>query len=186
MDLNLKCSICGMKINEKNIEYNNEALLIKNTILSIRYCPFCGVSSIYLNNSEEILSVDFKSLDSKTLNILDHAMKLEIFNGDYYTEASRLSLREENKKLFSSLANIEYMHARVHGRFIGTKEMPSLTKLNYTKYNDDEFLSMAKLRETHAVEFYNRNYKETSNEGIKMLFKALSSVEEEHIILTSK
>lgn len=184
--MKLKCSICGMNINENNIDYNKEALLFKNSLMTINYCPFCGVSNIYLNNNDYVLTVNHKDFDSKTLTMLDHAMKLEIFNGDYYTEAARLSIFENNKKLFNSLANIEYMHAKIHGRFLGNIKMPKINKLDYGKYNDEEFLYMAKLRETHAVEFYNKNYKETINEGVKELFRALSSVEQEHILLTSK
>lgn len=91
-----------------------------------------------------------KNFDDTTLNILDHAVKLEIFNGDFYAEASKICSNKENSDIFKALSNIEYMHARIHQRLgdlsvylkspnliiqsIRTKIMIYLTKLKYVKF----------------------------------------------------
>lgn len=181
----LVCSICGMRINENNIKLNERGYLDNNTIDNIKVCPFCGVSSEYLIHNNNILNTNFNILDEKTRTILDHSLKLEIFNGDFYKEAAILAEKEEIKELFQSLSRIEYMHASIHKRLGKFDELPNLIKLDYTKYeNDKELLLIAKKREMHAVEYYKKYKRQVCSENIKIIFEALSNVEKEHIFLT--
>lgn len=48
----LRCPICGMIINDKNYNFNENAFLMKNTKNNILYCPFCGVDAAYLYNEQ--------------------------------------------------------------------------------------------------------------------------------------
>lgn len=181
----IKCVICGMNINQKNFNLNNYAFIDGNKKNFIKYCPFCGVNEIYLQEDGEVYDVDIKTIDLNTLKILEHAMKLEVFNGDFYVEASKLVKDDKLKKEFLDLSRIEYMHANVHKRLGGFRELPILHKPDYTKYNKgEEFLQIAKKREEHAVAFYDKYSKSISNEIIKKVLNALSQVEKEHIILT--
>ncbi|MCY6370850.1 ferritin family protein [Clostridium ganghwense] len=180
----LKCVICGMNVNEKNFNLNSYAFIDGNKKSYIRYCPFCGVNEIYLQEDGKVYSVDVNTLDSNTIKILDHAMKLEVFNGDFYVEASKLVKNENLKKEFLDLSRIEYMHANVHKRLGGFKELSELHKPDYTKYKkDEEFLEIAKKREEHAVAFYNKYSKVVYSEIVRKTLNALSEVEKEHIIL---
>lgn len=183
----IKCLVCGMQINEENFNFNENAFLNKNEKTNIKYCPFCGVTSVYLSKSDEVFAVDTKKLDEKTLKILDHAMKLEIFNADFYLEAYNLAEKEEVKKIFHDLHRIEKMHAKVHQRIGGFSKLPDLSKLDYSQYKgkDDELLEEAEQREEHAVRYYERYEKEVSEDMIRKIFKALLLVEQDHIILTN-
>jgi rubrerythrin len=172
-----------MIINDKNYNINDSAFVDKNGVEIIR-CPFCGVSKEYLRDNEEYIEPDIDDLDDKTKKILDMGMKLEMFNGDFYAEASKQAKDKNLKKMFQDLSNIEMMHARVHKNFGGFVELPTLRKMDYTKHNTDELLLIeANKREKHAIEFYNRYFDKVSD-GINKIFKALLDVEKEHTEIT--
>ncbi|PAB60696.1 ferritin family protein [Anaeromicrobium sediminis] len=180
----LKCLICGMNINLKNYRLNENTFLEKNEEEHIINCPFCGVGKVYLDNNKALFKVESKELDEETLKVLDKAMKLEVFNGEFYKEASELAKNNEIKELFKELSSVEFMHARVHKMLGGFKEMPKLHKPDYTKYDsDDLLLEEARKREKHAIEFYNKNSKVVCSNVVKEVLKALSHVEKQHEII---
>lgn len=181
----IKCVICGMEINEKNYDFNKYGIINGNTDKDINSCPFCGVGMQYLIENGSIYEVDSEKLDDKTKIILDHAVKLELFNSDFYKRASEIAKDIKVKNLFNSLSKIEKMHAKVQMRLIGYTKEPLLNKLDYNKYdNDIILLEMSQKREEHAVNFYNKYIGEIDNNIIKEIFKAFICVEKEHIILT--
>lgn len=178
------CTICGMEINARNYNLNREGLINKNSSEEISSCPFCGAGNEYFSH-ESIVDYHKDLLDDNTIKILDHAMKLEVFNGDFYRQASILAKEQKNKKVFEALSRIEMVHARVHQRLGGFKELPTLKKMDYSNYEDDDvLLEMASKREAHAVDYYSRHMEEICSEHIKKVFRALSKVEKEHIQLT--
>ncbi|AOZ77309.1 metal-iron-binding protein [Clostridium pasteurianum] len=185
----IKCMVCGMNINEKNFYINNSAFLEKNTGDKIIYCPFCGVSEIYLSNDGQTYTVDSSLLDENTLKIIDHAVKLEIFNGDFYKKASEMARSNEVKEIFSALSKIEMFHAKIHFRIGGFNNFPKLTEIDYDKYKydtDKALLEAAEIREKHAVSYYDKYKHEVKDKTVVNIFNALSEVEKEHILLTSK
>lgn len=180
----MRCLICGMIINEKNYNINESTFIDKNEEDEIVRCPFCGVTKEYLSNNEEYINLDPEDLDDQTKKVLDMGMKLEMFNGDFYVEASKQAQDENLKKMFKDLSNIEMMHARVHKNFGGFATLPSLKKIDYTRHNTDELLLIeANKREKHAIEFYDRYFNKVPD-SLKKIFKALSDVEKEHITIT--
>lgn len=183
----MKCEVCGMSINEKNYNFNEFAFLKKNSIDKIIYCPFCGACEVYLSEDDEIIKIDSTKLDKNILKILDHAVKLELFNGDFYEIAATMAKNPEIKKTFEALSRIEKFHASIHQKLGGFKVMPSLNKVSYSKYDtDDALLSLAKQKEEHAVAFYEMYKNEINDENLARIFEALIKVEKDHIILTRK
>ena len=180
-----KCIICGMIINEKNYALNSNAFLNKHKDKeNLFYCPFCGVGKEFIKEEQEKDLAFYEELNPSTIKILDHAMKLEVFNGDFYNKASRLSKDIKNKKIFEDLSRIEFMHANIHRRLIGNAELPKLTDISYEKYdNDIKLLELAKKREEHAVAYYEKYFVQIKNPRIKKIFNALKAVEKEHIII---
>lgn len=178
----LICSICGMIINEKNIRLNEEAFIGKDDL----HCPFCGAGKEYIKEDKKPIIDDAKTADKTERKIIDHAMKLEIFNGDFYSEASKMAGKEEIKRLFESLSFIEYTHANVHRKILGETKLPEVTKIDYSKYDTDEKLKeQANIREKHAVAYYKKYIKIINNINIIKILEALSKVEIEHIYLTN-
>ncbi|GMQ64931.1 ferritin-like domain-containing protein [Vallitalea maricola] len=179
----IRCLICGMIINDKNYNMNDSTFIDKNEVDDIVRCPFCGVTKEYLSDDEEYINFNSDDLEDKTRKVLDMGMKLEMFNGDFYEEASKQAKDEKLKKMFKDLSNIEMMHARVHKNFGGFNTFPSLKKIDYKKHNTDELLLIeANKREKHAIEFYERYFSKVPD-SIKKIFKALSDVEKEHITI---
>ena len=156
-----------MEINEKNYNFNELAFNNKNSINNIIYCPFCGVSEMYLSEADEIITVESNLLNENTLKILDHAVKLELFNGDFYNTAARMSKSQEVKKTFEVLAKIEIFHSKIHQRLGGFTKAPNLNKVNYDKYNSDNaLLELARQKEEHAVFFYEKYKNEVEDANL--------------------
>jgi rubrerythrin len=170
----MKCLICGMDININNFNINSER---------IKYCPFCGVSTKYIKvESKEIVEASAPCLDHSNLVILDHAMKLEIFNSDFYKSAAVLARSIEVKETFEALSKIERMHAIVHMKLGGFKELPKLINIDYSKHNTDKSLmNLAEDREIHASQFYEKNLKKIVDPNVKEVFIALAEVERDHV-----
>lgn len=183
----IKCLVCGYIIREEIADKNKEAIPFVNSKQNIKYCPFCGVDDKWLVESDDRLLGDKLELDDETLKIINHAMKLEVFNGDFYKEASDLCVNKENKSFFKSLSNIEYTHAQVHRRLCKEKRIPSLTSLNYEKFRgkDDLLLDEALKREEHAINYYKRYYDKVCSDEVRTIFQILSKVEQDHIHLAS-
>jgi len=183
----MKCLICGMEININNYYKNHEGLLEKNDKEYIKYCPFCGVDNSYLKSEGEVYNVCSQNLDNNTLLILDRAMKLEIFNSDFYSVAAKLAKGVTVKETFEALSKIEKVHAIVHQKLGGFKELPKLVNIDYSKHkNDKSLMELAENREIHAVKFYEKYSKEINNLVVKEVLVALSEVERGHIQIASK
>ncbi len=177
--------ICGAVINEKNFGVNSIMFNEKNMSEHIINCPFCGVGQEFLSECMEVLSTDSKLLNENTLKILDHAVKLEIFNGDFYIKAAKKAENKKTKELFVALSIVEMTHAKIHFKIGGFKKMPILTNVSYDKYKDDKaLLDLANTKEKHAVSFYEKYKNEIKNEVIIRVFEAVCNVERQHIILT--
>lgn len=179
----MKCLICGMDININNFNINSKGLLEENESESIKYCPFCGVAAEYIKaEDQEIFNASVEGLDPSTLVILDHAMKLEIFNSDFYKSAAELAHSKEVKETFEALSKIERMHAIVHMKLGGFKELPKLVNIDYSKHKTDKSLmNVAENREIHATKFYEKNSIRTVEPNVKEVFIALTEVERDHI-----
>lgn len=181
----LRCIICGMKIDERNYNFNYSGIINKNDRENIVTCPFCGVAADCLTLEEDTYFNTVKDIDSVTLKILDHAMKLEVFNGEFYREAASLASKESLKNMFEALSKIELMHARVHQKLGGFEKLPVLQKIDYSKLNSDSILiESARKREEHAIAYYSKYINDLCDDRIKTVFNALSAVEKEHIDLT--
>lgn len=177
-----KCLICGYIIRETNLNVNKDGILHKNLDDRIESCPFCGVSAKYIADDEAI--VFNGELDEVTLKIIENAMKLEVFNGDFYKQASIMTDDIEIKNMLLALANIEYTHAHVHRKLGRFKELPKLAQLDYSRLKDDSMiLQEAKKREEHAIRYYNKYYNSVCNDEIRNFFEALIEVEKEHMII---
>lgn len=182
-----KCLICGMNVNSSNIHVNKNSFLSGNSMDNL-FCPFCGAESPYISSTGDIYVQMDENLDQTTIDILDKAMKLEVFNGEFYSEASRLAKDENTKIMFKDLSSIEMMHARIHMKMGSFKSLPKLTKPTYyeTLSSDESLIKEAHSREKHAVAFYEKNMDNVSSIKVKEVFNALSDVEKQHIELTSK
>lgn len=179
------CLICGMEINDNNMDVNKHAFIYENMDDKAIFCPFCGATHEYLVNEGKFKIYKIKDkLNIETNKILDHAVKLELFNSDFYKKASNLAKKDELRKMFIDLSRIEKMHAMIHYNLGGFNELPKLTDINYDKYkNDNLLIEQALLREKHAVQFYNKYIPSIENKAVREILIALREVEKAHIEL---
>jgi rubrerythrin len=174
-----------MEINNINMKVNDAAFMGSNTEEAIEFCPFCGVKKNYLVHELNQENLNEKNkLDDYTLRILDHAVKLELFNADFYKKAALLAKDSRIKKMFMDLSRIEHIHAKIHLRLGGFSEVPKLKDMSYDRYSEDLLLiEQAKLREKHAVEYYSKYMNDVFSDSIKEILKVLQEVESDHITL---
>lgn len=172
-----------MKINQNNYSLNASTLIKKNTEDDIKNCPFCGVDHTFLINQDTVISFfpDNNDLTPVELKVLDHAVKLELFNGEFYETACQQSKNSALSYLFKDLSRIEFMHAKIHKQLGGFDVLPTLHKPDYSRLDSDILLldEVAK-REQHAITFYKKKSKMVTHPMIKKVFKALSEVEKQH------
>jgi rubrerythrin len=181
----LVCLVCGLKIKNENYNVNRHGMIGENSREAINSCPFCGANRKYLSESGKPYFNEIPNLNSETLKIIDHAMKLEVFNGDFYKKAANLAVDEELKKMFLALSKIEYMHAMVHKKIGGFKELPVLKEIDYSSLDKDSLLiQAANKREKHAVAYYDKYSRLISDKKVCNILEALSQVEKEHIEMT--
>ncbi len=176
-----------MKISKDSYDLNKHSFVKGNLDGNIIFCPFCGVENLYLDCEKEIYKISSDYLDEKTKKVFDMAMKLEVFNGEFYEEASRLAKSDKVKNMFKDLSNIEFMHARIRKRLGGFKKLPKLRKPDYTRHDTDEkLIEEAHKREKHAIVFYKKYSDKIANDLVKEVFGALADVEKEHMIITQR
>lgn len=185
--MKLICCICGMEVDDINKNVNSAAFSKANKGESIDFCPFCGAAKEYLiENNNYIIIPKNENLEKISLKILDHAVKLELFNADFYNKAAILAKDINIRNMFKHLSRIERVHANIHMRLGNFNKLPILTEIRYDKYkSDSELLEQAKLREKHAVEYYRKYMNSIDDNNIKQVLKVLMTVEEEHIVLLS-
>lgn len=178
-----KCLICGMTINNKNYQLNASTFTDENTDQLILRCPFCGAMETHLGSQDEqVYAVEGHSY--KVQKILDMAMKLEVFNSEFYEEASKQAKSKDLHVLFQELSKIEWMHASVHKILGGFDALPSLRLPDYSRHHTDALLlAEAHKREIHAIAFYKRYYDQVP-EVIQKIFRGLMEVETEHVKIT--
>jgi rubrerythrin len=180
------CLICGLKIKKENYNVNKYGLTEENLYEDIKICPFCGGSKEYLSENGEPYYNEIGNLDMECLTIIEHAMKLEVFNSDFYRKAAQMAISEELKNMFLALAKIELMHAMVHKKIGGFKELPVLKQLDYSALNEDRLLlEAANKREKHAVAYYDKYSSKIKDDKVYAIIQALSQVEKEHIDMTA-
>jgi rubrerythrin len=174
-----------MEINNRNMNANEAAFIHRNKGEEVEFCPFCGAKKRYLLHEGFFESkIKTKCIDESVLKIFDHAVKLELFNADYYRKAANLAENEELKRKFRDLAAIEFVHARIHMKLGGFKEMPKLANISYERYAEDaKLIEQAKLREKHAIEFYDKYIRVIEDALLREVLQVLREVEEEHMTL---
>lgn len=181
------CTICGMKIQPKSVFMNQHTMLEKNREDRVNRCPFCGVHKEWFELLDETFEKVRHALTLQEKRIIENAMKLEVFNSEFYDEASKLVKDSDLAEVFRELSFIERTHAKVHMRLGGFYELPALHRPNYSnRENDTAFVREAELREKHAIHYYGQKVCQIHQPIVKSLFEALSEVEREHQVVLAK
>lgn len=183
----LRCLVCGAEIKGEHIYINGNSRLTSNTFEDIICCPFCGVSKNYIKDTDKLYFDEIEKLDDEANIILDHAMKLELFNSDFYKKAEIMAKDEEIRKMFKDLSKVEFTHALIHRRAGNFKKIPKLADIKYARLSSDELLVREAInREKHAVAYYEKYSQRIKDVKLREILSALSEVEKEHISLGVK
>ena len=150
-------------------------------------CPFCGVPARYMKETAKVDGSKIflvKKLSDESRKNLMAALNLETSNASFYQCASEKSEPEELRIIFKRLARIENEHANVISRYLGLDSVE--LQVEECSNVDGENLTVAKERESHALEFYKQAMAEARESKIASFFRALIDVEEGHLEVVKK
>jgi len=112
------------------------------------------------------------------------ALNLETSNASFYQCASEKRETEELRAIFKRLARIENEHANVISKYLGLDSIE--LQVEECSNVDGENLTVARERETRALEFYKQAMAEARESKIASFFRALIDVEEGHLEIVKK
>jgi len=151
-------------------------------------CPYCGAPNRYLVHAEEWRDENEEMgpiSDISRENLLK-AMQLEVNNAPFYREATAKAKDIEIQGIFKCLAKIEAEHASAIRKMLKT-EMPQPEPGRERPTDDDmDNVRVAHAREVFATGFYRRSAEVAVEPRVKLVFTALSEIENDHIDVEEK
>lgn len=147
-------------------------------------CPFCGAHKKYIKEAKKA-EVNFDvQLNEKDLANARHALDVEVSNSTFYFCASDKTDDKEGKLLFKALGKVEAEHASIWKKILKLDSIPKGNDSCHTK--NKENLEDSHSRETRAIDFYSKAFKESADQRIKQIFGALIEVETDHLHLSEE
>lgn len=146
-------------------------------------CPFCGARENFIKlGSEANPVVNVKTeLSEKTVSNLKETLELEMdAHAIYICMAGKADSYEINK-MYKRLAKVELEHATICTKLLGM-EMPETRSKECSDEDIANFQKTLEL-EDHASTLYAQFAKEASEQHVKIMFTALTQVENDHIEL---
>jgi rubrerythrin len=146
-------------------------------------CPFCGAHNQFLKEGSLVKPLTIRKIELSELsrkNLLE-ALDLELNAVSIYNCIASKSDSYEIAKMYERLAQVENQHADLIIKVLQVNEV-NVESRDCSNQMSDNFQVTLDL-EIHAADVYARFAREASEIDIKILFAALSVVENDHIAL---
>ncbi len=146
-------------------------------------CPFCGARENFIKIGNEANPVVNRKieLNEQTIKNLKTTYDLEIRASALYTCMANKTKSYEIKAMYKRLAKVEMEHATIVTKILQSAR-PEIGK-EICADKDQENFKRTILLEENATNLYKKFAKEVIEQPIKIMFTALSQVEEDHITL---
>ncbi|MDW7673487.1 MAG: ferritin family protein [Bacillota bacterium] len=146
-------------------------------------CPFCGAAGKHLVAAAEWIPHGKVALSEQSYQDCQKALELELENMAFYQCAAKKTTNQIMQAYFKRLAKQEGEHAEVLCKMMGIDEPapPSVTCPD----NDHDNMEGAHKREDEAVQFYQEVANRASEARVQEVFRALTEIEAEHLIISS-
>ena len=147
-------------------------------------CPFCGSAGKMVLPAAEWLNYGKVEMCKQSYKDCKKALKLELDAYAFYKCSASKSDNQVTEAIFQRLMDQELEHAEVFAKAMGIPlpEVPecqccsSKDYCNYVKANKDE---------SGAISFYTKVANRSPEPRIQQIFRAISDVENQHLILTN-
>jgi len=142
-------------------------------------CPVCGADKSKFVEVKEKKDHSELKLSKQDIANAQKALEVEVSNSTFYFVAAKKSDQVWERRLFRALGEVEYEHAIIWQTILKLDQMP-ISK------DDSSTSSLINLKESHAREevailFYGEAAVSSDNPRLKMLFKALVEIENDHL-----
>lgn len=163
-----RCAICG------------ETSLVSS---APERCPFCGSEKKHLLAAAEWLEHGKVKMCRQSYRDCLKALGLEINNYAYYKCSAEKAENQVTQAIFNRLMKQEWEHAEVFADALGI-EIPE-ERIRECCNSDFENMKNSNAHEAVAITFYTEVANRAPEPRIKEIFRAISEVENEHLILTN-
>lgn len=149
-------------------------------------CPFCGAAGSELRKAALWSDRGKVTMNEKSYQNCAKALDLELNNAAFYKCAAAKAANQISQSVFKRLFKQELEHAELLAKVMGI-DLPEIPAGNCHD-SDGENFAEAHEHEDTAINFYLQAAIEANNSGeqeISYIFRHLSEIETEHLILTN-
>lgn len=150
------------------------------------HCPYCGAHSEHLVDlmeyPEDINAVNVTEIEQ---NDLLEAIELERGNTRFYLAMGAHKSMPHLASVYKRLAKIEAEHCELFCKLAKVREPKDLKIPEDIAEDWCANIEESVAREQKATKFYSQAAERATNERIREVFSAISSVEADHIVLDS-
>ena len=146
-------------------------------------CPFCGARENFIKLGSEAKPIVNEKIElgEQSVKNLKATYDLEIKAVAIYNCMAGKAKTYEIKAMFKCLAKVEFEHATIATKILQSAR-PEIGEEICSEEDADNFKKTVEL-EINAVNIYNKFLNKSEEKNIKILFTALSQVEQDHIEL---
>jgi len=149
-------------------------------------CPYCGASGSELKKAALWYDRGKIDMSEQSYRNCAKALELELNNTAFYKCAAANASNHISQGIFKRLAKQELEHAELLAKAMGI-ELPQHSS-GECLGTDNENFTKAHLHEDMAINFYLQSAAEAAKnneEHVAYIFRHLSEIESEHLILTN-
>lgn len=146
-------------------------------------CPFCGAREMFIKLGKEytpLLELE-ESLSEISNKNLEYSLEMEKTASGIYSCMADFADSYEVQAMYKDLAKVEREHSYIIAKMLGY-ERPEIPQEICSEDDLENFKKTLEL-EDNAVQKYNRFAQEAKERAVKILFTALTQIEQGHIEL---
>ncbi|WP_205665614.1 ferritin-like domain-containing protein [Anoxybacter fermentans] len=146
-------------------------------------CPFCGAAGKNLVPAAEWIDYVGLKISERSRALLKKALSLEIDNASFYKACAKAAETQITQAIFKRLSKQELEHAEVFADLLRIEE-PEISEVEAPEADAYKFTE-AHRREHRAIKYYLQAAREAREPRVQEVFRALSEVESEHLIISN-
>ena len=147
-------------------------------------CPFCGSAGKLVLPAAEWLNYGKVEMCEQSYQDCKKALELELDNYAYYKCSVSKADNQVTEAIFKRLAEQELEHAEVFAEAMGIP-LPEVPECKCCSKDDSNNYVKSNKHESRAINFYIEAANRAPEPRIKQIFRAISEVENQHLILTN-
>ncbi|MFO7941371.1 MAG: ferritin family protein [Bacillota bacterium] len=146
-------------------------------------CPFCGAHRDHIKRASEWIDYGEIELSEQSKKDCEKALDLETNNKAFYACAASKAKDQITRAFFKRLSKQEGEHAELIAEMMGIEE-PDDPDVDCSE-DEAENMKEAHGRESRAIRFYQQVAGRAPEPRMQEVFRALTDIESEHLIVSS-